>query len=81
MASGVPVVASDVPGIRDVVRHEETGLLFDLKTPMQLALSIVRVIEEEDLRATLIANGLKEVRERFGWERVLRTYRELLNIG
>lgn len=81
MAAGVLVVATNVAGIRDVVRHEETGLLVDPNDTMGLAFAVMRVIEEEPLRRRLIENGLREVRERFSWDRVIARYRTDLGIS
>jgi glycosyltransferase involved in cell wall biosynthesis len=81
MAAGVPVIATNAPGIRDVVRHEETGLLVDPTHPTELAFAVMRVIEDAPLRARLIATGLREVRERFSWPAVLHHYRRQLNVS
>jgi len=81
MATGVPVIATDVPGIRDVVDHERTGLLVPRSAGIELAFGIMRLIEETSLRRRLIENGLREVRERFSWESVMRKYRQVLGIA
>src|SRR5206468_2626287 len=83
MAAGVPVVATDAPGIRDVVRHEQTGLLVPLQLQSSyplLVMAIVRVIEDAALRQKLIENGLREVRASFSWGVVLPQYRALLQL-
>ncbi len=58
-ACGVPVIASDVPGLRDAVRHEETGLLYPYGNVGQLAQSIVRVLRDEQLRDRLAKAALR----------------------
>jgi glycosyltransferase involved in cell wall biosynthesis len=40
----------------------------------------MRVIEEPSLRRRLIENGLREVRQRFSWESVMRKYRAVLEL-
>ena len=50
MAAGVPVVATDVPGIRDVVRHERNGLLVPPRNAAALAAAIKRVLDDVGLR-------------------------------
>jgi len=42
MAAGVPIVATDAPGIRDVIRNGETGVLVPIGAPAQLAAAIGR---------------------------------------
>jgi len=80
MALGVPVVATDVDGIRDVVEHEKTGLLVPVASPDALAAAIRRVSEDEPLRTQLVRNALEHVRQSFSWERVMAEYRKLLKL-
>jgi glycosyltransferase involved in cell wall biosynthesis len=80
MAAGVPVVATDVAGIRDVVRHEHNGLLVPPRDPPRLAEAIRRVGEDAALRDRLVANGRRVVAERYAWDAVLPQYQRLLNI-
>jgi glycosyltransferase involved in cell wall biosynthesis len=49
MATGIPVVATDVKGDRDLVRHEETGLLVPPRDPEALAQAILKLLQDEDL--------------------------------
>jgi glycosyltransferase involved in cell wall biosynthesis len=47
MAAGLPVVASDMPSLRDVVRPGETGLLFPEGDPAGLAQQVRRLLDPE----------------------------------
>jgi glycosyltransferase involved in cell wall biosynthesis len=78
MAAGVPVVATDVPGIRDVVQHERTGLLTPPSNAPALATAIRRMVDERQLRTRLIQQAADNVRIRFTWDAVLQRYRDLL---
>ena len=49
-ACGVPVVASDVPGLRETVRHKETGLLYSFGDIEALTHQVVSLLESPDLR-------------------------------
>lgn len=80
MAAGVPVVATKVPGIRDVVVDGETGILVPPQSPAALAQAIGRVIGDIKLRKQLVAAGRREVIRRFSWDTVLPQYRALLNL-
>ncbi len=80
MAAGVPVVATDVAGIRDVVRHEQTGLLVPSSNAAALAAAIQRLAQDRALRQRLIAAGGQDVRRRFTWDAVLPQYRSVLRI-
>ncbi len=80
MAAGIPIVATDAPGIRDVVRHEHNGLLVPVGQPDALAMAIARMAVEDALRQRLVEQGLREVREHYAWEPVLAEYRRVLGI-
>ena len=52
-AHGMPVIASDLGSIPELVRHDESGLLFRAGDPASLAAQIVRLVEEPSLLAVL----------------------------
>lgn len=66
-ACGTPVVAADVPGLRDSVRDGETGLLVRSADPGALAAAILRLSDDDGLRARLAAGALAWS-GRFTWE-------------
>jgi glycosyltransferase involved in cell wall biosynthesis len=80
MAAGVAVVATDVPGIRDVVRHNQTGLLVPPSDPPCLAAAIRQLVEDQSLRQRLIAAALADVRQRLTWSSVMPQYLRLLHL-
>ncbi|WP_318308110.1 glycosyltransferase family 4 protein [Flagellimonas crocea] len=61
---GVPVIASYVGGVADMVTHEETGLLYRFEEVEMLAISIKRLIEDKELAIHLSKNGHKEAKKR-----------------
>ena len=65
-ACGTAVVAADSPGLRDSVRRDETGLLVPYGDDMALAGSIVRVLQDEELRRRLSEAG-RRWSARFQW--------------
>jgi len=80
MAAGVPVIGTDVPGIREIVRDGETGILAPAHDEVALAGAIDRVVEDGQLRARLIQRARSYVREHFVWEKILPRYRALLGV-
>ena len=80
MAMGVPVVATDAPGIRDVVKNEQTGLLVPVGQPQMLAGAIKRIIDDGALRQRLVDAARDDVQKRFSWPMVLQQYRRVLNL-
>jgi glycosyltransferase involved in cell wall biosynthesis len=67
-ACGTPVVASDVPGLRDAVRNEETGLLVPYGDVGALAGAVRRVLGDESLRRRLSEASIRWA-DRFHWEK------------
>ncbi|MEJ5250301.1 MAG: glycosyltransferase family 4 protein [Armatimonadota bacterium] len=61
-ANGLPVVATNVAGVPDIVKHGESGLLVQPLEPGLLAASIQRVIEDAQLRQRVIAGGYEIAR-------------------
>ncbi len=79
MSAGVPVIASNVGGLREIIRHGENGLLVENKTEA-IASAIREVIDDEPFAARLAASGRRTVEERFTVEQMVRrtieVYRE-----
>jgi glycosyltransferase involved in cell wall biosynthesis len=57
MAAGKPVIASNVGGIPDLIRHGENGLLVQPGSPHALKVALLEVISKPDLRAKLAAGA------------------------
>jgi glycosyltransferase involved in cell wall biosynthesis len=66
-ACGVPVVASDVPGLRDAVVDGKTGVLYDYGNIEQLAQKILLVLRDQQLRKRLSGEALRWASS-FTWE-------------
>jgi phosphatidylinositol alpha-mannosyltransferase len=71
MASGAPIVASDLEAFRQVLRGGEAGELFPTGDPAALAAAAGRLLDDPARRATLAANAAVAVRE-FDWSVVAR---------
>jgi phosphatidylinositol alpha-mannosyltransferase len=68
-AQGTPVVASDIPGYRDVVRHDVDGVLVPRGDATALA-EALRDLALEPARRVALARAAAERAERFAWPRV-----------
>lgn len=64
-AVGVPVVATKVGGIVDVVEHEKTGLLVLPKDPDAMAAAVLRLINDSKLVDGMITEARRRVEERY----------------
>lgn len=82
MALSVPVIASDIPGNRLLVSHQETGLLFPVGDSRKLAECIAFMMDRPDEAQRLALNACKKVEEQFSsrkmaWEYAV-VYRDLV---
>lgn len=62
MASGLPIVVSNVAGVPTLVQHEVNGLLISPADPSAIAAALDRLIRDADLRRRLIATGYRAAR-------------------
>ncbi len=84
MAAGLPVVASDIAGYREVVRDGMEGILVPPGDPAGLAAALDRILSDADLAAALAAGGRMRAR-RYAWAvvtaEVEAVYREVAGAG
>jgi N-acetyl-alpha-D-glucosaminyl L-malate synthase BshA len=74
MACGVPVVASRVGGLPEVVEHGVTGFLHDRDDLQGMAESIVRIFEDGALHERMAAAAAHSARSRFCDEKIVPLY-------
>lgn len=65
MAAGVPQVASDIDGIREVAVNNETGLLVPSMDSQKLAEAVSKMIESSDMLSIYSKNSIKRASELF----------------
>ncbi len=68
MAAKKPIIATDLPSIREVLKDNETALLIPPGNSEALAQAIIRLKTDEHLRETLIQNAFKEVELHYTWK-------------
>ena len=82
MASGKPIIASNISGYATVVNHGTDGLLTTPRNSEELAIAIGHLLGNEQLRQKFINAGLYKARD-YAWSRVsdsiMEFYYELLD--
>ena len=78
MASGLPCIASDVGSIREVLLHEETGLLVQPNNPIQLSEALRRMIKDVKLREKCSTAGRILVMQKCDENKFLKYIADLL---
>ncbi|NPA38462.1 MAG: glycosyltransferase family 4 protein [Candidatus Nanohaloarchaeota archaeon] len=79
MKYGKVVVASDVGGLREVVKHEYNGLTFFNENHHSLKDQILRALNDRELSNKLRTNALKSVKEEFNWYAIAKKTAQLYN--
>ncbi len=85
MAAGVPVVASQVGGLAEVIEHDKTGVWVYPRSPDSIAWGIERVLSDAGYRDWLVKNAYQAVMTRFSWKAVanetIDVYKRVLEEG
>ncbi|MFT4095355.1 MAG: glycosyltransferase [Niabella sp.] len=75
-AANKAIVSTNVGGISDVVKHNQTGLLSDITNPDEFCSNLLDVVEDDELRAALGKNG-SWVLEQYDVARLADDFRKL----
>jgi glycosyltransferase involved in cell wall biosynthesis len=78
LACECPVIASDLPAVRELILNGETGLLFQRGDSDELACKILALLADPTLRHSLGKAGREFVSQRFDWKIVAQHYGDLL---
>ncbi|MEM4889454.1 MAG: glycosyltransferase family 4 protein [Thermosphaera sp.] len=76
MGCGLPIVASKVGGIPEIVNHYENGILITPENSVELSKAIVEIYSDSTLRKKLSANALLTALK-YSWESVANMYLKL----
>lgn len=75
----LPIIASDAPGINDIIINEKNGLLFKLDDYMQLAALIMKIVTEPTLATIISQNAYDDYVNQFQFKDMLQKYIQLYN--
>ena len=70
----VPVIATNVGGISELVKHNQTGILVSSQNPEKLKIAINKLLENFELQEILKENAYNFILEYFTWEKLLPKY-------
>lgn len=79
MSCALPVIASDIPAHRDLIKNRDNGILVKPNTPKELVNEILKLKNDEDLRYKLGKNARKTIEEQFTWSIITEKLEKLYN--
>ncbi len=76
MATGIPVIASNTGGLRNIVIHGETGFLFPPGDENALLKHIQSLLSNNEIRTEMGTKARQHVQKNYRWEKVISIYYE-----
>ncbi len=77
-AMGTPAIGYDVPGLRDSIRHLETGITVMEKTPAAMAQQVISLLRDPDRLFKYSRNALEFSRQ-FSWDNTVNLFEKFLD--
>lgn len=77
MAAGIPVIASEVGGIPELIENGRTGYLIDSRDPFEFANAVESLLEDDENRVYMGEAAQARCAKTFSTKRMLDAYREL----
>jgi len=77
MEFGIPVIATNVGGIPDIVKDGYNGILVPEKDEDALKDAIIKLIKDENLRKEFSKNAKEYIKEKFNWDKIIRDLKEI----
>ena len=81
MAAGLPVVASAVGGLLDLIEHGRTGLLIEPGNPTALADALRRLLTNQAAAAQIGEQARAQVHQRYSFDRMVKAFEDLYLAG
>ncbi len=85
MASGRPVVAANLPVVRELARDDVDALLFTPDDPADLARCVLAILNDASLARRLAGSAAERARDKFSWreaqKKLVKVYEKLLDEG
>jgi glycosyltransferase involved in cell wall biosynthesis len=76
-ASGTPVIATDVVGIRDLVAHGQDGFLVPVDDANRLAEGIIELLANSELKQKIVESGRQRVYQKYSLSSMVKSYSDL----
>ncbi len=79
MSCGAPVITTDLPAIRDIVKDNETGFIVNQKSASEISAKIISLLDRKSALTEMKSLARQHIVRNFDWEVVAERYGLLLN--
>ncbi len=76
-AIGLPVLASNIGGIKELIEHKKTGLLFEPKDPQAIFEAVDLLLSNPEMAKQLVENAHSQVKEKFSLDNMVTQYEKI----
>ena len=76
-AVGVPVLASNIGGLKELIEQKKTGLLFEPKNPPAIFAAVDLLLSNPELAKHMVEQAHRQVQEKFTLEKMVNGYSDL----
>jgi glycosyltransferase involved in cell wall biosynthesis len=77
LSSGLPIIASDIEGLREIVDNGVNGFTFELGNSKALKESLEKILEGGELRKNISDNNREKALSEFSWEKITQKTEEV----
>lgn len=70
MASGLPIVATNIRGLPEIIKNGENGFLVKPESPIEIAEKVLLLLEDDELRERISRNNKGKAKE-YSWEAII----------
>jgi glycosyltransferase involved in cell wall biosynthesis len=77
MATGLPVIGTDVAGTREVIKSSTNGILVPPKEPAAIAEAVQKLMDDTELKNRIAGQGLIFVRKMYSVASNIESYKKL----
>jgi glycosyltransferase involved in cell wall biosynthesis len=74
MSQGLPIVASDIPGTRDLIENGVSGFLCPVERPECYAKAVKQLLGDQGLAEKLAANARKKIAKDYSWDKNIKGF-------
>ena len=80
MFHGMPILASDAPGINNLVNHKKTALVFRSEDERELSEVLKQLLEDPEQEIKIKSNAKKYYNEHFNYSKIIDDYIRIINV-